>query len=390
MTMSPVLQAESRSESPVRVLVVDDEADIRKALALLLKCHGYEAHMIASPAQALADIARERYDLVLMDLNYTRGVTTGGEGLDLLGRLRAADPPLPIVAMTAWSTVPLAVEVFRAGGFDFVQKPWDNARLLEIVQAQVAAGRARRLARRLEDDARDVQGRILGGAIPEIRGYEIGTAWRFAASLGGDAYEVAPLSGGRLHAAIADVCGKGLPAALLMASLRATLEETAAAEMPPVEACRHVATQMSARLGPARFVSLVYAVLDPATGRLVYVNAGHPPPVLLARDGSSRRLAGGGPVIGLGRDVDFQEETLALSPGDRLVLFTDGVAEATGETGDEFGDGPLLGHLRQSRPRPAAEAAADLLEAATEFGGGALADDATTLVVDVDSRPVHH
>jgi FixJ family two-component response regulator len=97
-------------------------------------------------------------------------MTSGREGLDLLGRLRAADPPLPIVAMTAWSTVPLAVDVFRAGGFDFVEKPWDNAPFIESVEAQVTPARARRLARRLEDDARDVQGRILRGAVPEVPG----------------------------------------------------------------------------------------------------------------------------------------------------------------------------------------------------------------------------
>ncbi len=381
--MSAVLQPGTRADLHARVLVVDDQADIRRALALLLKSHGHEARLMASPAEALAEVSRHPYDLLIMDLNYGRDTTSGGEGLDLLARVRAADPALPVVAMTAWSTVPLAVAVLRGGAFDFVEKPWDNARLLAVVEAQVADGRARRLARRLEDDAREVQGRILDGADPEVPGYDIGAAWRFAGSLGGDTHQVAPLSEGRLHASIADVCGKGLPAALLMASLHATLEEAAGAELPPREACRHVAAHMSLRLGPARFVSLVYAVLDPSAGRLAYVNAGHPAPVLLRADGQTRRLTAGGPVIGLGRHVEFEEGVLALFPGDRLVLYTDGVAEATSGTHGEFGDGPLMSHLRRNRSGTSSEAAAGLIDAAETFAGGALADDATALVVSV-------
>jgi len=379
--MSTVAEPATTARGQARVLVVDDQGDVRRAIQLLLKTHGYEAHGAGSPAAAVSAIARERYDLVIMDLNYTRDTTSGREGLELVPIVRATDPSLPIVAMTAWSTVPLAVAALRGGADDFVEKPWDNSRLLETVEAQVAAGRARRFARRMQDDAREVQRRMLGPAVPSVAGYDVGVAWRFVEGLGGDAYEVVPLGGERLAVAIADVCGKGLPAALLMASLHAELQD-AAVERSPREACRRVAARMGLRLGPDRFVSLVYAVLDRAAGTLVYVNAGHPPAVLVRREGDAVRLTTGGPVIGLGRESDFEEAVVPIAAGDRIIFYTDGVTEAGGPAGEEFGESRLLGVVAQGQSRPA-ETAARLIEAAAEFAGGALRDDATAVVVAV-------
>jgi sigma-B regulation protein RsbU (phosphoserine phosphatase) len=381
--MSAALEPATTARDQARVLVVDDQGDIRRAIQLLLKTHGYEAHAAGSPAAALSAIARERYDLLIMDLNYTRDTTSGREGLDLVPLVRAADPSLPIVAMTAWSTVPLAVATLRGGADDFVEKPWDNSRLLETVETNVAAGRARRLTRRLQDDARDVQNRMLGPAVPQVAGYDVGVAWRFAEGLGGDAYEVVPLDGGRLAVAIADVCGKGLPAALLMASLHADLQ-AAAGERSPREACRRVAAQMRLCLGPDRFVSLVYAILDRAAGTLLYVNAGHPPAILMRPGGDAIRLTTGGPVIGLGRESDFEEAVVPITAGARLTLYTDGVTEAAGPAGEEFGERRLVDVVARERTRSAADAAARLIEAAAEFAGGALRDDATALVVTVE------
>jgi sigma-B regulation protein RsbU (phosphoserine phosphatase) len=382
--MSAVLQPAITARGHARVLVVDDQGDVRRAIQLLLKTHGYETHAAGSPEAAVSAIRRDRFDLVIMDLNYTRDTTSGREGLDLVPLVRAADPSLPIVAMTAWSTVPLAVAALRGGADDFVEKPWDNSRLLETVEAQVAAGRARRRARRLQDDARDLQSRMLGPAVPPVAGYDVGVAWRFAEGLGGDAYEVVPLSGGRLAVAVADVCGKGLPAALLMASLHADLQEAAAAELSPREAARRVSARMRLGLGPDRFVSLVYAVLDRAAGTLVYVNAGHPPALLQCPKGDTLRLATGGPVIGLGLETDFEEAVLPIGAGHRLVLYTDGVTEAGGITGEEFGERRVADVVSRAGSRPAAEIAARLIEAAAEYGGGVLRDDATALVLAVE------
>ncbi|HUL77682.1 MAG TPA: sigma-54 dependent transcriptional regulator [Vicinamibacteria bacterium] len=136
--------------APLRVLVADDQADVREALWLLLKGEGLAAEMASNPADVLAAIERRAFDAVLIDLNYTRDTTSGAEGLDLLGRLRALDPTLPVVVMTAWGSIDLAVEAMRRGARDFIQKPWDNARLLATVRTQVELSRALRRGELLE------------------------------------------------------------------------------------------------------------------------------------------------------------------------------------------------------------------------------------------------
>jgi serine phosphatase RsbU (regulator of sigma subunit) len=374
----------------VRVLVADDQADVLEALRLLLKPHGCQVRTASSPAAVIAALreAETAYDLLLMDLNYARDTTSGDEGLELVARVKAVDPHLPVVVMTAWSTVSLAVAIMREGVGDFVQKPWDNLRLLEIVRAQVAAGRRRRRAQRLESDARDVQRRLLGTPAPRVPGYDLAVAWRLAEGLGGDAYHLAPLSDGRLAVVIADVCGKGTPAALLMASVKASLEELVAADLPPRTVCARLARTIAPRLGPERFVSLVYAVLDPARGTLTYANAGHPPPVLLRADGAVRRLLRGGPVLGVVVEADYEEGRLALHGGDRLVLVTDGITEAAGRGAEELGDERLLAGLRDLRALGAAETAAGVLDLAREFATDELHDDATVVVTDVAARAV--
>jgi serine phosphatase RsbU (regulator of sigma subunit) len=368
-----------------RILVADDQADVLEALRLLLKPHGCHVRTVSSPAAVIAALRESElpYDLLLMDLNYARDTTSGDEGLELVARVKAVDPHLPVVVMTAWSTVSLAVAIMREGVGDFVQKPWDNARLLETVRAQVAAGRRRRRARRLEADACDVQRRLLGTPAPRVPGYDLAVAWRLAEGLGGDAYHLAPLAGGRLAVAIADVCGKGTPAALLMASVKASLEELVAADLPPRVVCARLARTIAPRLGPERFVSLVYAVLDPAHGTLTYANAGHPAPVLLRADGVVRRLKRGGPVLGVVAEADYEEGRLALHRGDRLVLITDGITEATGPEAEELGDERLLAGLRDLRAVGAADAAPRVLELAREFAVDDLADDATVVIADV-------
>ena len=141
-----------------RILVADDQADIRDALWLLLKNEGFAADMATSPAEALSVAQSKELDAVLMDLNYARDTTSGQEGLDLLARLRGLDPNLPVVVMTAWATIDVAVEAMRQGARDFVQKPWENARLLAILRTQVELARALRKGQRLEQGSRLLAG----------------------------------------------------------------------------------------------------------------------------------------------------------------------------------------------------------------------------------------
>src|SRR5438067_11340481 len=137
-----------------RVLLADDQADIRDSLRLLLKGQGYETQGVASPTEAINAIEAREFDAVLMALNYARDTTSGQEGLDLLTRIQMLDTTLPVIVMTAWSSIEVAVEAMRRGARDFVQKPWENTRLHAILRTQIDLRQALRQASRLEAENR--------------------------------------------------------------------------------------------------------------------------------------------------------------------------------------------------------------------------------------------
>src|SRR6056297_2390896 len=143
---------------PPRILVADDQRDVLEALRLLLKGEGYQTESFSHPHALIESLRQHAADAVLMDLNYTRDTTSGDEGLDAIGRIRAFDAYTPIVVMTAWGTIELAVEAMRRGAQDFIEKPWDNARLLTVLGTQVALGQALHRARALEAENRQLRG----------------------------------------------------------------------------------------------------------------------------------------------------------------------------------------------------------------------------------------
>jgi len=147
-----------------RVLVADDQPDVVEAIRLLFKSSGIDVTTASSPALVVSRVEADDFDAVLIDLNYTRDTTSGREGLDLLARLRALDPLLPVLVMTAWGSVEGAVEAMRRGARDYVTKPWDNARLIASIETQVELSRALRRSRRLEDEAI----RLRGGDLPPL------------------------------------------------------------------------------------------------------------------------------------------------------------------------------------------------------------------------------
>src|SRR5579863_5316254 len=132
------------------ILIADDQPDVLEALRFLVKGEGYQAESVNSPAAAVDAVESRDFDAVLMDLNYTRDTTSGQEGLDLLNRIQSLDSALPVIVMTAWGSVQLAVEAMRRGARDFIQKPWENARLLAIVRTQVELRQSLRRQIRLE------------------------------------------------------------------------------------------------------------------------------------------------------------------------------------------------------------------------------------------------
>jgi DNA-binding NtrC family response regulator len=143
---------------PTRILIADDQPDVLEALRLLLKGEGFNITAVSSPAGILEAIESREYDVLLIDLNYTRDTTSGQEGLDLLSKLQVIDSTLPVVVMTAWGSVDLAVEAMRRGARDFIQKPWDNARLLSIIRTQIELGQALRKGQRLEAENQLLRG----------------------------------------------------------------------------------------------------------------------------------------------------------------------------------------------------------------------------------------
>ncbi len=149
-----------------RILIADDQADVLAALSLLLKGERFQIDSASSPAGVLNAIDAQEFDVILIDLNYARDTTSGSEGLDLLSKIQAVDPSLPVVVMTAWGSVDLAVEAMRRGARDFIQKPWDNARLLAVLRTQVELAQALRRGSRLE--AENIALRDTANEIPQI------------------------------------------------------------------------------------------------------------------------------------------------------------------------------------------------------------------------------
>ena len=137
-----------------RILVADDQPDVLEALKLLLKGEGYEVESATSPRAVLSALDKRDFDALLIDMNYTRDTTSGAEGLDLLARLQGLDAAPPVVVMTAWASIDGAVEAMRRGARDFIEKPWDNRRLLATLRTQVELGRALRRSQQLERENR--------------------------------------------------------------------------------------------------------------------------------------------------------------------------------------------------------------------------------------------
>jgi DNA-binding NtrC family response regulator len=147
-----------KSPDAPRVLIADDQPDVLEALRLLLKAEGYQSELVSSPAGVLNTLEAHEFDVVLIDLNYARDTTSGQEGLDLLSRIQALDSTLPVIVMTAWSSVKVAVEAMRRGARDFIQKPWENERLVSILRTQIELSRALRKGLRLEAENRLLRG----------------------------------------------------------------------------------------------------------------------------------------------------------------------------------------------------------------------------------------
>jgi phosphoserine phosphatase RsbU/P len=397
------LSADCKTMQP-RILIADDQQDVLDALRLLLKGHGYVIETVNSPGDLLAAVAASEFDLLLMDLNYARDTTSGREGLDVLGRLQQNEDAPPIVAMTGWATVGLAVEAMQFGVSDFVEKPWTNTRLLEILQKQIEVGRERRDGRRRAaeearareealvhlheqerefEEARAIQEKLLPREIPQMAGYEISAASQSARVVGGDYFDVLPFEKGVMGICIADVAGKGMPAALLMSNLQAAVRGLSSSSLSPGLLCARLNSVVYKNTASDRFITFFYAQLEGASRRLQYANAGHNAPFLVRCDGTHERLAEGGTVLGIFAEQNYSAGTVHLAPGDRVIFFTDGVTEACDPQGQEFGEERLLRILGENRALCATELQEKVLGAVRDFSRAHWTDDVTLLVLAV-------
>lgn len=372
-----------------RILVADDQRDLVDALRLLLKPEGISVDAVHSPDAALAAVRSNPFDLVLMDLNYTGDTTSGREGIDLLEHLRAFDASLPVVVMTGWGSIDLAVEAMRRGVRDFVQKPWDNAALVTTLRSEIQAGRERRIKAEQElrelEEARRIQRTLLPSVLPQMDGVELAASWQPASGVGGDCFDAIRFSSHRLALSIADVVGKGIPAALLMSNLQAAVRAFATEAARPAELCEQVNAILCGHISEGRFISFFYCVADTELGSLTYANAGHFPPALIKPDGTVIRLTNGGPVLGILPKATYESGTAAFGPGDRLILYTDGITEARSENDDEFGDERLLELAIEHRACSAPALQARLVDAVATFTGRRFTDDATLIVLAADN-----
>jgi sigma-B regulation protein RsbU (phosphoserine phosphatase) len=343
----------------------------------MLKGAGYQTEAVDSP-RALLDAARTGvFDLILADLNYTRDTTSGEEGLNLLAALDAQGNHTPIVVMTAWGSIDLAVEAMRRGACDFIQKPWDNARALDVVRKQTRGERGRQSELQI---AASVQQKMFPEALRELSTLDYAGHCMAAQGIGGDYYDFLNAGPGRIGFLLGDVSGKGVPAALLMANLQACFRTHGPEDFEhPAKLLEAVNGHFYTSTTSDRFATLFFGVYDDSTRRLRYVNCGHCPPLLLRAAGSMDRLDPTATPLGAFAEWSCEEAEVTLGPGDTLVLYSDGVTEAENEAGEDFGEDRLTALVRDNQP--AADLVYKIAAAVSNFSAGSRTDDVTVVAL---------
>ncbi|HZW92238.1 MAG TPA: PP2C family protein-serine/threonine phosphatase [Candidatus Eremiobacteraceae bacterium] len=229
--------------------------------------------------------------------------------------------------------------------------------------------------------AREIQQSLLPKEMPHIAGFEIDGAWEPARVVGGDYFDVIKLSATKLGICIADVVGKSVSAALLMANVQASVRAFASEASSPSSLCTRVNSVLCANIASGKFVTLFYGVLDAEHNLLQYTNAGHPCPILMGARGESKELENGGALLGVFPDWKYEDSVARLAAGDRLLLFTDGITEASGRDGEEFGEERLIRLMRAHAGESASALKATLLTEVRSFCASQFSDDATLIVV---------
>jgi serine phosphatase RsbU (regulator of sigma subunit) len=383
--------------------VVDDVEANRDVLARRLRQQGHRVEIAQNGREALGRMREADFDLVLLDI-----MMPEMDGYQVLERLRA-DPALghiPVIMISAVDEIDSVVRCIELGAADYLPKPFNSVLLKARVGATLARKRlrdrerlyAKSLERELEI-GRQIQASFLPERLPEAAGWRIAACFRPARQVAGDFYDAFELANGRIGLVVADVCDKGVGAALFMALFRTLLRAAAdldlAGKSSPDDSSEdsaaarvHNAVQLTndyiARIhGRANmFATVFFGALDPASGSLVYVNAGQEPPVIRRASGGIERLEASGPAVGLMPGLSFALRRTVLAPGDLFLAFTDGITEARSRSGELSTEAPLLAITAAAQSGPEA-LLARLEQFVLEHTGSAEpTDDVTMLAVE--------
>ena len=363
-----------------KAVIIDDEAPILELMSKFCRSLGHEISGCQTGAAGIAALREIRPDFVIVDL-----LIGDVNGLDVIRLCRTELPTAAVIMVTAHGSVETAVEAMRLGVRNFVQKPWDNAQLVTILRTEVDAGRVRRqqaaVERRELDEARRIQRKLLPSTMPALEGWEVSVSWQPAAGVGGDCFDAIPFGPARLGLSIADVVGKGIPAALLMANLQAAVRAFATNTTEPAELCQQVNRILCGHIAEGRFISFFYCIVDHDESTLTFANAGHYPPILIRADGTIERLDTGGAVLGVFPERGYEQGQVSLRGGDRIILYTDGITDVCNAADEEFGEARLVDLAVANRGCSAPALQARLANAVDAFSDGRFQDDATLIVL---------
>jgi sigma-B regulation protein RsbU (phosphoserine phosphatase) len=379
--------------------VVDDTPANIQTLVATLKPEGYQVMVATNGKQALEVMARARPDLVLMDI-----MMPEMDGFEACALIKANEAwrEIPLIFITAKTETADLVRGFELGAVDYVGKPFNSHELLARVhthltvhqlraslaeknaELQAKNGALEETRRQINEEldlARAMQVAILPAQFPQAHGCDGAVRLLAATTMGGDFYDFISLPGGRIGLVMADVSGKGVPAAFFMAVARTNLNALAAISSGPAD-CLERANHVLLGQNPMDlFVSVFYAVFDPATGELSYANAGHNPPLLRRASGALESLsAAAGLVMGM-FPVKFEERSARLDPGDCLVLYTDGVTEAFNPEGQMYDELRLREQVGLHGGGAAQTLVTKIFESVTAFAAGQPQSDDITLAV---------
>ena len=377
-----------------KILLVDDEPDfallVRQRMRRELRKGIYDFAFAQDGHEALERLQEDReIEMVLSDINMP-----GMDGLTLLDQIPKVDPNLRAVIVSAYDDMENIRTAMNRGAFDFLVKPidFDDFRVtikrtlnhLELLRDALRT-RDRLVALQRElDVASRMQQSILPTDFPETPGYQVFGNMVPAREIGGDFFDVVDFGGGRIGLTIADVSGKGVPAALFMMSSRTLMKGSASVISDPGDVLAEVNTLLEADNRAQMFVTLFYAVLDIQTGTLRYANGGHNPPLIVHPGGSSTLLPNtGGIVLGVMPGLSYRQEVATLGPGDIAVLYTDGVTEATNIADEEFGVERLQAVFAERQPTSARAVSEAIFEAVHAFSGNMPQTDDITCVIVV-------